>query len=496
MLHQIVNNVDVSTFLTFILVLLVSYIIWSYYFTVRINIPGPTPWPIVGNIPNLVGVRNVGNKFLEFQKQYGDMVLLRLGSQPFVVFFGYKAVHEALVTNGEKTKFRPNWFYLFRTVFPKLTGIFFTDGQIWSDGRKFTIVALKDFGVGKKTIDERINEEVQYLVEEFAKQPEKPVEIKKIFPMATSNIISNIIFGSRFRYDDPDFSALLSHVNFFFKTVTINSPVNFFPVLDKLVLNNKISQVAIHLEAIRTYIRSRIEKERESFDPENIRNFLDLYIAEEGKTDSKISEDFVFQIITDLYQAGTETTSVTLQWCMLYMLKYPDVQTKCRDEILKVIGDGRFPSSKDKQTLPYVMATIYEVQRLSSVGPVAAPHAVLEDTYINGKLIPKKSILLCHLMSVNYDTAMWDKPEEFNPDRFINDEGNAFKPEGFSPFSMGPRMCLGRQLAENEVFLFLASFLQRFTFTKANPGDVLSTDGEQTGITRQPIPFTMCFKPR
>lgn len=122
MLHQIVNNVDVSTFLTFILVLLVSYIIWSYYFTVRINIPGPTPWPIVGNIPNLVGVRNVGNKFLEFQKQYGDMVLLRLGSQPFVVFFGYKAVHEALVTNGEKTKFRPNWFYLFRTVFPKLTG--------------------------------------------------------------------------------------------------------------------------------------------------------------------------------------------------------------------------------------------------------------------------------------------------------------------------------------------------------------------------------------
>ena len=122
MLHQSDNNVDVNTFLTFILVLLVSYIIWSYYFSVRINIPGPTPWPIVGNIPNFLGVRNVGKRFLEFQKQYGDMVLLRLGSQPFVVFFGYKAVHEALITNGEKTKFRPSWLYLFRTVFPKLTG--------------------------------------------------------------------------------------------------------------------------------------------------------------------------------------------------------------------------------------------------------------------------------------------------------------------------------------------------------------------------------------
>jgi hypothetical protein len=76
MLHQSDNNVDVNTFLTFILVLLVSYIIWSYYFSVRINIPGPTPWPIVGNIPNLLGVINVGKRFLEFQKQYGDMVLL------------------------------------------------------------------------------------------------------------------------------------------------------------------------------------------------------------------------------------------------------------------------------------------------------------------------------------------------------------------------------------------------------------------------------------
>ena len=77
------------------------------------------------------------------------------------------------------------------------TGIFFTNGKIWSEGRKFTIVALKDFGVGKKTIDERINEEVQHLVEEFTNTPNKPVNVATLFPKATSNVVSNIVFGLR-----------------------------------------------------------------------------------------------------------------------------------------------------------------------------------------------------------------------------------------------------------------------------------------------------------
>lgn len=499
MLNQLYNALDMldlTTVLTFLLVLIVSYIIWNYFFTVqRVDIPGPTPWPIVGNLPHIAGARDIGKRLLEFRKTYGDMVFLRFGPQPILVCFGYKLVREVLLVNGEKTKFRPSWMYLIKKFFPKVTGIFFSDGKTWSDGRKFTIVALKDFGVGKKTIDERIHEEVQYLVDEFSKNPEKPVDVLKVFPMATSNIISNIVFGSRFDYDDKEFKEMLYHIYFIFKSATIGAPENFFPIIDKLKPWNTNSQVAGHMAAVRTYMRSRVDKERDSFDPNNIRNFIDLYLEQEGKPDSKISEDFLFQAIVDIYQAGTDTTAVTLAWCMLYMLKYPEVQKKCRDEVMKVIGDGRFPSSKDKVSLPYVMATIHEVQRLAAVAPVATPHATLEDTYIDGKLVPKHTVILCHLMSVLYDPNEWQEPEKFQPERFLGEKGELIKHEAFCPFSMGPRTCIGQQLASNEVFLFFTSFLQRFNFTTVNKDDCVSTDGEQTGVTRQPYPFEMCFKP-
>ncbi|VDI35298.1 Hypothetical predicted protein [Mytilus galloprovincialis] len=131
----------------------------------------------------------------------------------------------------------------------------------------------------------------------------------------------------------------------------------------------------------------------------------------------------------------------------------------------------------------------------TSFAPAATPHATLEDTYIDGKLVPKQTVILCHLMSVLYDPTQWQEPEKFLPERFLGEKGELIKHEAFCPFSMGPRTCIGQQLASNEVFLFFTSFLQRFNFTTVNKDDCVSTDGEQTGVTRQPYPFEMCFKP-
>lgn len=122
MLRQMIQALDATTVLTFCIVLLVSYIIWNFFFTVRYNIPGPTPWPVIGNLPMFVGIKDFSKKTYELQKTYGDLVLLWFGPQPVVLCFGYKNVHEALVVNGEKTKFRPNWLYIFEKLFPKMTG--------------------------------------------------------------------------------------------------------------------------------------------------------------------------------------------------------------------------------------------------------------------------------------------------------------------------------------------------------------------------------------
>lgn len=74
----------------------------------------------------------------------------------------------------------------------------FSNGQEWVAGRKFTVAALKDFGVGSKSIEERIHEETRYLVDFFSKSQNSSIDASKLFPKVASNVVSNIIFGDRF----------------------------------------------------------------------------------------------------------------------------------------------------------------------------------------------------------------------------------------------------------------------------------------------------------
>ena len=95
--------------------------------------------------------------------------------------------------------------------------------------------------MGKKSIEERINEEAGFLVDLFYKQSNKPTDVSKVFSRATSNIISNIIFGSRFEYDNPDFNRMLENVAFIFKHNALLRPETIFPILDKILPSSKVS---------------------------------------------------------------------------------------------------------------------------------------------------------------------------------------------------------------------------------------------------------------
>lgn len=466
---------------------------WNTYLNGRVNIPGPRPWPIVGNLPMLLGTKNPNKLFLELRMKYGDIVYLTLGSQPFVLCFGYKMIHDVLVKNGDTTKFRPLWLRLFNKLLKGQTSLVFSNGQEWVAGRKFTMVALKDFGVGSKSIEERIHEETRYLLDFFSKKQNSLIDASKLFPKVASNVVSNVIFGERFDHEDPDFIRLLENVQFVIEQNSPFRPDNFFPILEVFSTTNQLQAAVERFDETKEYIRRRIDKQRQTFDPCVIRNFLDLYLAQEGKQDSKISENYLFLTILDMYFAGTDTTSVALQWCMLYMLKFPDVQLKCRAEILEAIGDSRLPQLSDREDLSYVNATLHEIQRIATTTPMAVPHATLEDIYIEGKLIPKKSVLLCDLMSIHLDPTVWNEPEMFHPERFLDDKGHFLKRETFCPFSLGPRQCVGKHLGEAELFLFFTSLLQRFDLIKANPDQTLSTEGTQTFVTLEPRPFEMKF---
>ncbi len=143
------------------------------------------------------------------------------------------------------------------------------------------------------------------------------------------------------------------------------------------------------------------------------------------------------QIIGDLFGAGTETTSTTLKWSLVYMIRHPNIQAKVRNEIHNTIGHHRLPSMTDKISLPYTEACVMETQRLADVVPLGVPHTTIEDIVFRGYDIPKGTTVMSNLYSVHRDTRVWKDPYTFNPERFLDEDGKVHRIEQLIPFSMG-----------------------------------------------------------
>ncbi|XP_035664823.1 cytochrome P450 2D6-like [Branchiostoma floridae] len=129
--------------------------------------------------------------------------------------------------------------------------------------------------------------------------------------------------------------------------------------------------------------------------------------------------------------------------------------------------------------------------RIRTLVPIAA-HATAEDVKVQGYDIPKGTQVLVNLHSLHMDPVYWPDPDRFDPERFLDAEGNVVnKPQSFMPFAGGRRVCPGEQLARMELFLFFSTLLQSFTFITPEGAPAPNTDGIFR-LTLKPHPFQLC----
>ena len=212
----------------------------------------------------------------------------------------------------------------------------------------------------------------------------------------------------------------------------------------------------------------------------------------------------------DLFLAGSETTSTTLTWAVLYMVRYPGVQAGVQRELARVVGEDRWgqswcdvssnpavsrlPAMSDKPQLPYTEAVVMEIQRHANIVPLGLRHRITRDMVVSGQLVPAGTMVM-PLMAEILKGDYWGDGEVFRPERFLDEAGQLRKEERFIPFSTGKRACLGEALARAELFLFLSSLLQHFTLLPAVEGK-LPPEEWQFGITSLPKPFKLKLKHR
>ncbi|OCT85469.1 hypothetical protein XELAEV_18023636mg [Xenopus laevis] len=420
--------------------------------------PSPPSRPFVGNLLQ-VDLKNLHNSIKQLSKQYGDVISLQLFWKPMVVLNGFEVMKEALIQKSEDIADRPT-IYIF-DIFgfgANNRGVMFANyGQSWKDLRRFTLSTLRDFGMGKKSLEERVGEEAGYLCAAFQSEQGRPFYPNVLLNTAVSNIICSIIFGERFEYDDHKFQKLLSLT----EEILISGSETMPQVLCLLPWSAKFPSLAKRFFkpriSMEKYLKEIINEHQQTWDSGHTRDFIDAFILEMEKENLQLT-------IADLFSAGTETTSSTLRWGLLFMLLYPDVQRKVNAEIDQVIGRSRKPTMGDVSQMPYTNAVIHEIQRYADIIPLSVPHVTYRDTYIKGFFIPKGILIMTNLSSVLKDERVWEKPFQFYPEHFLDRDGKFVKREAFMAFSAGRRVCLGEQLARMTLFLFFTSLLQHFSF--------------------------------
>ncbi|XP_040204354.1 cytochrome P450 2K4-like [Rana temporaria] len=457
--------------------------------------PGPPCLPIIGNMH----IINMNKPYITFHKlaeKYGSVYSLQIGTQKMVVLCGYKTVKDALVNHAEQFSARPHV-----PVFMDVTkghGVVFSNGNNWKAMRRFTLSTLRDFGMGKKTIEDRITEECQSLIKVFKSYKGKPFEDTMILNAALANIMESILLGHHFDYDDPKRLRLLTIIN---ENIRImGSPMvllyNAFPSLVRW-LPGIHREVNANIREMHTFIRETFTKQRNQLDVSDQRNFIDVFLVKQKE--EKPNPELYFNdtnltvVLTDLYTAGMESTSTTLRWGLLLMMKYPEIQKNVQKEIEKVIGSGE-PRLLHRKEMPYTDAVIHEIQRFGNIAPTSVPHSTTQDVTFKGFFIPKGTQVIPLLYSVLRDKEHFEKPEEFYPQHFLDSKGNFVKNEAFIPFSAGKRSCAGETLAKMELFIFFTTLLQNFTF-QAPPGAKLDLTGA-VGLTTSPLKHEICAIPR
>ncbi|CAK8686001.1 unnamed protein product [Clavelina lepadiformis] len=484
----------VEALMIFFMLVLYGTMVW--YRRPPNSAPGPLGLPIFGNAFFLG--KEPQKTFRDWGKKYGKVLNVRLGSSDCIVINDYATLHQANVKRLAA--------FSGVTICPIFTE--FTSGNYgialanyspsWQTHRRHVVTTLRRFEVGKRSMETKIFNEASRLTDFLRSTNGQAVNIGELLHKMTTNILCHAIFGKRYEYEHPVLCSIVQTINGIvdaefgeaMQTAMLFPWLRYVPPVSKgcdEVLKSRQSMIETIDEVV-------FEHEN-SYDEDDMRDFIDCYLKEMKAGKDLFTRKQLLYEVSDLFLAGTDTTSNTLTWCLHALLHYPETQSKLRKEIFDVLGPTGKVNISHEPKMPYVLAFINEVLRFHPLLGLSY-RSTTEDTELGGYSIPKDTPVILNLWAILMNPDDWHEPDKFNPDRFIDEKGNFFKPNYAVPFNIGGRQCPGERLARMELFLYLVTMAQRFEILPdPELADLPTTDMHiGGGVFFAPPPFKVVFK--
>lgn len=478
--------------LLFLLTILAVSIFFLWYSNYYHFPPGPWGYPIVGHLNLFKHKPHI--RLTHLRDKYGDIFQLSLGKHRAVVVSSFTLIQDALLKQWGRLCDRPSVFssqLQFHVI--KDAGITFTDISPEYDIKKFFVrQSIDNLCLTHDSIENVLAEEVEKFILLMVAHTES-FDPNLTLETTFLRLMMYLVNGKMYEPNDKNFLEI-------WKTYQIRHNITgdisgFLPIIKQLSAHQN-EEVSERLRLQLEYQRDIVNRHKDCFNPDILCDLTDhmLVMLERNEDCGLLDHEQLDALLVELSGSGHRALSVTLRWLLLYVASFPEVQEKAYKELMSVVGKDHLPRLIDQSGLPYTCAVIMETHRLASVMPFLYPHKASQDATLNDYDLPKDSVLLFNIWSLNHDPKLWKQPMKFDPSRFLTEDGVSLSiPDHFLPFGAGVRTCPGETLAHLLLFVFSSHILHQLHLSLPNKVEL---DGIYHNYILSPRPFKITARLR
>ncbi|KAK4354721.1 hypothetical protein RND71_026915 [Anisodus tanguticus] len=329
------------------------------------------------------------------------------------------------------------------------------------------------------------------------------VDMKEALFEMTLNILMMMIAGKQYYGDSAEeleksrrFKEIVTES---FQLSGATNIGDFVPLLEWIGVNRLEDKVKLLKDKRDKFMQDLIEEHKNSKKGSSVEQknntMIDVLLSLQDSEPNYYTDEVIRGMSIVMLTAGTDTTASTMEWALSLLLNNPEALKKVQKEIDTHIGESsRLLDDSDLVQLPYLHGIINETLRMCPAAPILVPHESSDECVIGGFRVPRGTLLLVNLWAIQNDFKLWEEPNDFKPERFIDFKGQR---DGFRlmPFGYGKRGCPGENLAMHVAGLALGSLIQCFEWERTSEEPVDMTGGP--GLTMpKAIPLLAKCRPR